>query len=70
MTAKCIDCKLPWNISIKAEIPKEGYKCPKCEAKENKIPIKTTKPKKKNRSKNRFSKVLMNNKQKFSEVSS
>jgi ssDNA-binding Zn-finger/Zn-ribbon topoisomerase 1 len=33
MYAKCVECKLVWNISIKAEIRKDGYKCPKCRAK-------------------------------------
>ncbi len=33
MTAKCIDCNLHWNVSVKREIPPEGYVCPWCNAK-------------------------------------
>ena len=33
--ARCIKCNKLWNISIKAIIPKNGYKCPKCRFKEN-----------------------------------
>ncbi|WP_252237475.1 hypothetical protein [Clostridium sp. ZBS17] len=36
MDAKCCKCNLCWNISVKAQIPKQGYKCPKCRAKEAK----------------------------------
>lgn len=35
MVARC-KCGLTWNISIKAKIPKEGYKCPWCREKEKK----------------------------------
>lgn len=35
MKARCIKCNKLWNISIKAIIPKNGYKCPKCRFKEN-----------------------------------
>ena len=30
MDAKCQYCNHIWNISIKAKIPKAGYKCPIC----------------------------------------
>lgn len=33
MYAKC-KCGKVWNVSIKAEIPKDGYKCPVCRSKE------------------------------------
>lgn len=33
MKAKCIECNLHWNISIKKKIYKKGYICPKCIAK-------------------------------------
>lgn len=33
MIAKC-RCGLDWNISIKAQIPKDGYKCPICRTKD------------------------------------
>lgn len=36
MNAKC-KCGLSWNISIKAEIPKNGYKCPIYRAKDKKM---------------------------------
>ncbi|MBN1045513.1 MULTISPECIES: hypothetical protein [unclassified Clostridium] len=36
MDAKCCKCKEFWNISVKAQIPKSGYICPKCRAKEAK----------------------------------
>lgn len=36
MDAKCCKCNLYWNISVKAQIPKSGYICPKCRAKEAK----------------------------------
>ncbi|NRT76347.1 hypothetical protein [Clostridium beijerinckii] len=29
MVARC-KCGLVWNISIKAQVPKDGYKCPWC----------------------------------------
>lgn len=32
MDAKCQYCNHIWNISIKAKIPKAGYKCPICRA--------------------------------------
>ena len=32
MYAKC-KCGKVWNVSIKAEIPKDGYKCPVCRSK-------------------------------------
>lgn len=35
MVARCT-CGLIWNISVKAKIPKKGYKCPICETKERK----------------------------------
>lgn len=38
MVARC-KCGLPWNVSIKAQIPKEGYKCPICRAKDKKKAI-------------------------------
>ncbi len=34
MDAKCCKCKEFWNISVKAQIPQSGYKCPKCRAKD------------------------------------
>lgn len=34
MDAKCQYCNQIWNISIKAKIPKDGYKCPICRLKE------------------------------------
>ncbi|NFN94498.1 hypothetical protein FDB28_10435 [Clostridium botulinum] len=36
MDAKCCKCNLYWNISVKAQIPQSGYKCPKCRVKETK----------------------------------
>ncbi len=33
MYAKC-KCGKVWNISIKAKIPNDGYKCPVCRSKE------------------------------------
>jgi hypothetical protein len=36
MTGKCVECNLYWNISIKKNIPEEGYTCPRCVAKKNK----------------------------------
>lgn len=36
MTAKCIECKLHWNISIKKNVHPKGYICPRCIAKKNK----------------------------------
>lgn len=33
MDARC-KCGRIWNISIKAKIPKDGYKCPICTTKE------------------------------------
>lgn len=62
MVAKCGECGLGWNISIKAEIPKKGYKCPECRAKDA---VKATQHKKSNV---RVSKVLLNNKSKFTSV--
>ena len=34
MYAKCNRCGKLWNVSIKAKIPKDGYKCPVCRSKE------------------------------------
>lgn len=34
MNCKCVSCNTRWNVSIKAIIPKGGYKCPVCRAKE------------------------------------
>lgn len=70
MVARCKTCKLPWNVSVKADLSEE-YECPKCEAKRKRAlvePKPIVKPKKRDKRKNRnkFSKVLMNNKQKFS----
>ncbi|EKQ56321.1 MULTISPECIES: hypothetical protein [unclassified Clostridium] len=36
MVARC-KCGLIWNISIKTEIPSEGYVCPKCRTKDKKM---------------------------------
>lgn len=55
MTAKC-KCGLIWNISIKAEIPKDGYECPICEAKEKKM---------RELRKGRVPNVLLRNRKKF-----
>lgn len=55
MVAKC-KCGLTWQISIKAEIPKSGYECPICEAKEKKM---------KELRKGRISNVLFRNRKKF-----
>ena len=33
MDARC-KCGRMWNVSIKAKIPKDGYKCPICRSKE------------------------------------
>lgn len=64
MYAKCIECKLPWNISTRTDLSKP-YVCPKCKAKENKViaqPIKH----KRNKSEGRISGVLQRNREKFS----
>lgn len=72
MTAKCCECNLNWNISIKAEIPSDGYKCPKCRSKVNKVEIKQetiVNPKtirKKSKNEGRVSNVLLRNRSKFS----
>ena len=29
----CRECGLVWNISIKAEVPLNGYLCPRCRSK-------------------------------------
>lgn len=55
MFAKC-KCGVNWNISIKAQIPKDGYKCPICRTKE------IEKSKKRQ---GRVPKVLLKNKKKF-----
>ena len=34
MYAKCNKCGKLWNVSIKAKIPKDGYKCPVCKSKD------------------------------------
>lgn len=62
MKALCIDCGLDWNISVKADVPEEGYKCPRCRAKGT---IKSTQHKNDNV---KVSKVLLKNKQKFSSI--
>jgi DNA-directed RNA polymerase subunit RPC12/RpoP len=62
MYAKCIDCKLEWNISIKTKIPKEGYKCPKCRSKERSA---QQKPVKFINRRERIPNVLLKNRSKF-----
>lgn len=32
MTAKCVGCGLPWNVSIYQKIPKGGYICLHCDS--------------------------------------
>ncbi|MGN2336519.1 hypothetical protein ACTFIN_00120 [Clostridium cagae] len=56
MEAKCCKCKEFWNISIKAQIPQSGYKCPKCRAREAK-----DREKAKELRKGRVSNVLLRN---------
>lgn len=69
MVARC-NCGLVWNISVKAEIPKEGYECPKCEAKRKRAlvePKPIVEPKKnKKKSEGRTSNVLLRNRERFS----
>lgn len=36
MTARCRTCGKHWNVSIKANIPKTGYMCPRCSIKQRK----------------------------------
>lgn len=55
MVAKC-KCGVNWSISIKAKIPKDGYKCPICRTKEME---------KSKKRQGRVPKVLLNNKKKF-----
>lgn len=62
MNAKCCKCNDSWNISTKTDLSK-SYVCPRCEGKEKRIAIKPTQHKKDTV---RVSKVLLNNKQKFS----
>lgn len=67
MVAKC-SCGLLWHISIKTDLS-EPYKCPICEAKENKIQekqIEQVKSKKKEKNEGRISGVLQRNRSKFS----
>ena len=58
MEAKCCKCTLYWNISIKAQIPTDGYVCPWCRAKEAK-----EKQKAKELRKGRITSVLLKNRQ-------
>lgn len=68
MVARCKTCKLPCNVSVKADLT-EGYECPKCEAKRKRAlvePKPIVKPKKKKKSEGRISSVLLRNRSKFS----
>ncbi|NFO86125.1 hypothetical protein FDC58_04885 [Clostridium botulinum] len=60
MDAKCCKCNLYWNISIKAQVPMNGYICPKCRAKETK-----EKQKAKELRKGRITSVLLKNRKRF-----
>lgn len=69
MVARCKTCKLPWNVSVKADLTEE-YECPKCEAKRKRVlvePKPIVKPKKnKKKSEGRTSNVLLRNRERFS----
>lgn len=66
MTAKCKLCKKTWNVSVQADIPKEGYICPRCYLRKLKKENRATEVKKSIiKQFNKLPKVLLKNKNKY-----